>query len=275
VTEQVKCTGGDHPTTAAGVTLCHKCATDLTEDLKHAAFLWGDIQTSCARLDVGAASVGSSGYKEAQLAVNLDALDKAQTLRVVLSGWASHLPQLHPVGDPVRTALWLITQIGEIRRQDWAGDFKHELRAAINACRRATDRAGELVFAGMCPTEKDNGQECGTAVFTRPGRPMANCPACKSAWDVSEWRGRALDYAGVHEGTPAELSRMLSDPVTGEALPQGTIRQWVRRGKLTPIGTNGDGKSVYQVRKVRNLWARMKASPFGKPSLKKPIEIAA
>lgn len=274
MSEQVKCTGGEHPTNATGVTLCHRCATELTEDLKHAAFLWGDIQTSCARLDVGAASVGSSGYKEPQLAVNLDAMDKAQTLRVVLGGWASHLPALHPAGDPIRTALWLITQMGEIRRQEWAGDFKMELRAAINACRRATDRAGELVFAGMCPTQTD-GKECGTAVFTRPGRHMANCPACKSAWDVTEWRGRALDYARIHEGTPAELSRMLSDPVTGEALPQGTIRLWVHRGKLKPIGVNGDGKSVYQVRKVRNLWARMKASKFGNPAVKKQVVLAA
>ena len=272
--EQVKCTGGEHPTNAAGVTLCHKCATVLSEDLKHAAFLWGDIQTSCARLDVGAASVGSSGYKEAQLAVNLDALDKAQTLRVVLGGWAAHLPQLHPTGDPMRLALWLITQMNDIRRQAWAGDFKQELRDAINGCRRATDRAGELVFAGMCPTDVD-GVECGRAVFTRPGRITAHCPACKSAWDVSEWRGRALDYAGVHEGTPAELSRMLSDPVTGEALPQARIRQWVRRGKLTPIGENSDGKPVYQVRKVRNLWGRMKASPFGNPAAKKQVVLAA
>lgn len=273
--EQVKCTGGEHPTNAQGVTLCHRCATELTEDLKAAAFLWGDIQTSCARLDVGAASVGSSGYKQPQLAVNLHAMDKAQTLRVVLGGWASQLPQLHPAGDPVRTALWLITQMGDIRRKDWAGDFKQELRDAINGCRKATDRAGELVFAGMCPTEKEDGTDCNTAVFTRPGRHTANCPACKSAWDVSEWRGRALDYAGVHEGTPAELSRMLSDPVTGEALPQATIRQWVRRRKLTPIGVNRDGKPTYQVRKVRNLWARMKASPFGNPTLKKQIELAA
>lgn len=272
--EQVKCTGGEHPTNAQGVTLCHKCATILTEDLKHAAFLWGDIQTSCARLDVGAASVGSSGYKEAQLAVNLDAMDKAQTLRIVLGGWAAYLPALHPIGDPVRLALWLITQMNDIRRMEWAGDFKQELRDAINACRRATDRAGDLVFAGMCPTEKDD-KVCNTAVFTRPGRHMANCPACKSAWDVSEWRGRALDYARIHEGTPAELSRMLSDPVTGEALPQARIRQWVRRGKLAPIGMNADGKPVYQVRKVRNLWERMKVSKFGNPTLKEQVIIAA
>jgi len=61
---------------------------------------------------------------------------------------------------------------------------------------------------------------------------------------------------------------MLSDPVTGEALPQATIRQWVRRKKLSAAGVNGEGKPVYQVREVRDLWARMKSSSFGNPTLK-------
>jgi hypothetical protein len=139
---------------------------------------------------------------------------------------------------------------------DWAPVLKQELREALTDCDRATDRAAPRIFAGICPTE-EGGQECGTPVYALEGRPEARCQTCGATWDVTDWRERALTAAGYHTGTASEVSRMLSDPVTREALPQGTIRQWVNRGKLTPIGHRGD-KPVYQVRKVRNLWDRSK-----------------
>ncbi|WP_445154138.1 hypothetical protein ACTWLI_12485 [Arthrobacter sp. Hor0625] len=58
-------------------------------------------------------------------------------------------------------------------------------------------------------------------------------------------------------------------------MPQARIRQWVRRNKLAPIEVNADGKPTYQVRKVRNLWARMQASADGNPSNKKQLELTA
>jgi hypothetical protein len=74
-------------------------------------------------------------------------------------------------------------------------------------------------------------------------------------WDLTDWRERAITAAGKQAGTATELSRILSDPVRNLALRQGTIRQWINRGKLAPIGYR-KGKPVYQVRKVRNLWER-------------------
>lgn len=272
--EQVKCTGGEHPTNAQGVTLCHRCTTRLETYLQDVDDVWANLKVTAARLDKGAASNGSSGHSSPALPCNFDAIDDSDQIEAVLRGWASQLSVVSPHFNPRQIAERLLNQVKWIRRAEWAGDLLHELRDALNKGRRTTDRGAERVFAGMCPTEVE-GVECAAAVFTAPGRPQARCHKCKSTWDVTEWRVRAITAAGVHQGTPAELSRMISDPITGEALPQARIRQWVRRKKLTPIGANSKGKPVYQVRKVRNLWARMEASAYGNPAMREQIQLAA
>lgn len=272
--EQEMCTGGDHPTNAQGVTLCHRCTTVLELDLREVRGVWANLMVTAARMDKGAASIGSSGHSAAAIPCNLDAIEHGDQLEAVLRGWAAEISVVSPLFTPPRIAERLLNQVKSIRREEWAGDLKQELREALNTARRATDRGAERVFAGMCPTEVD-GKDCAAAVFTAPGRPVARCHKCKAQWDVTEWRGRAISAAGIHQGTPAELSRMISDPVTGEALPQATIRKWVQRKKLTPIGVNARGKATYQVRKVRSLWARMQSSAYGNPSLKKQVELAA
>lgn len=273
-TDGQKCAGGDHAINAAGITLCFSCTTRLEAFLRDVADVWANLRVTAARMDVGSGSNGTSGHSTPALPCNFDAIDDSDQIETVLRGWASHIAVVSPHFTPRQIAERLLNQVKWIRRAAWAGEFLHELRDALTKARRTTDRAAERVFAGMCPTVAD-GVECYTAVFTSPGRFQARCPKCASTWDVTEWRGRALHFAGVHEGTPAELSRMLSDPVTGEALPQATIRQWVRRKKLAPIGVNDKGSATYQVRKVRNLWARMQASAFGNPTMRKQLELVA
>jgi hypothetical protein len=272
--ELQKCTGGEHPTNAQGITLCHRCTTQLELNLRDVADVWANLQVTAARLDVGAGSNGTSGHSQPALPCNFDAIDDSDQLEAVLRGWASQLSVVSPHFNPRQIAERLLNQVKWIRQAAWAGDLAQELREALNKARRTTDRGAERVFAGMCPTEIEE-IECGAAVYTMPGALIARCRKCRSEWDVTEWRVRAMFAAGLHQGTPAELSRMISDPVTGEALPQARIRQWVRRRKLTPIGVNAKGAPVYQVRKVRTLWARMQVSAYGNPANKKQLQLAA
>ncbi|MFJ4284030.1 hypothetical protein ACIPY0_00125 [Paenarthrobacter nicotinovorans] len=174
------------------------------------------------------------------------------------------LQRFEYIADPHRMAekvrihrRWLLEQL---ITEEWVYEFNDLAREY----QRVVDISPTgMVFAGICPLESEDGEgECGTAVFARPGSPNARCPKCKGTWDVTDWRQRAILAAGYEQGTAAAVSRMLSDPVTGDALPQSTIRSWVRRGKLRPIGHDSAGNPVYQVRKVRALWARMKASVY-------------
>lgn len=254
---------------AAGWRLCHQCTSILEHSLERVFDVYGTVQTTLERRDVGAESMGGGGAAGSVEPVNLDVLDDTITLQHVLNGWASHIPAMRPAShEPHVVAGWMLQpQILQlIRHEDWIATLMDELEAALQPLMRSTQRAAPKAFAGMCPgpATHDDSQECGTPLYTRPGNPSVRCRKCSTTYDAADWRARALEAAGHHAGTPTEVSRMCTNPVTGEALPAATIRSWIRRGKLTPIDHNHQGKPLYQVRKVRALWARGMAETYTK-----------
>lgn len=243
------CGGG----TGEGIHLCAGCRDVLLGDLREVESTIGALWASAARMDVGNGSVGTSGHATAPDPTNSGAYDTGRTLNVILTGWARAIGHHQP--NAVKAATVLLEQIREVRSADWAPVLKQELRDALNDCRHAMDRAPRRVFAGICP-EDVGGIECATPVYTPEGTADARCQTCGTTWDVTEWRPRAIAAAGLHAGTAVELSRILSDPVRALVFPVNKIAVWVNRGKLSPIGHRADGRPVYQVRKVRNLWER-------------------
>ncbi|MDQ5860693.1 MAG: hypothetical protein M3536_00320 [Actinomycetota bacterium] len=233
------------------------------EDLREVESMVEALWASAARQDVGTGSVGKSGHSAPSDPTNSRAYDAGRTLNVILTGWARALGHTQP--HAVKAARVLLANMAEVRAMDWAAVLKQELHDALNDCRSAMDRRGPTIFAGICPTE-DQGIECGTPVYTPEGKTDARCSTCGSTWDVTDWRERALKAAGPATGTPAEISRMLSDPIRALVFPVNKISVWVNRGKLTHVNewdrwmAGIFGKPVppklYQVRKVRNLWER-------------------
>lgn len=168
------------------------------------------------------------------------------------------------VTDTAKLAAKAKAHAGWLAALDEAEGWAQELDDLARALNRVVDRQAEgKVFAGTCPTEAD-GQECGTQLYTSPGNATARCHKCGANWDAKGWREQALEAAGITHGTAIEISRAVSDPVTMDVIAPATIRQWACRGKLTPIGHNHLGKPVYQIRKVRNLWARTKANTYAR-----------
>lgn len=250
-----QCTGGDHPTNAQGVTLCHRCVTELEQDLRDAPFVWQDIQTTGARLDVGGPSLGSSGHKAPRPAANLDALDKAQALRVVLGRWASKLPQLHPAGDPIRTAFWLITQMPEIRKQAWAGTLQRELREALNSCRYATDRQADRISLGDCIGG------CPGIMTAIVGATTARCRLCGESGNVRELQQWIIGEAWhVHWFLP-DIVRWLQR--SGHArIDVEKAKKWVQRGNLDPVAC--DTATRRELFTPADVMATYRQTPTGK-----------
>jgi hypothetical protein len=235
-----------------GIYLCPGCRDILIADLGRVEATVEAVWASAARMNVGNGSVGTSGHSAPSEPTNARAYDTGRTLNVILTGWTHALGNRQP--HAVKAATVLLEQIREVRGMDWAPVLKQELREALTDCDRATDRAAPRIFAGICPTE-EGGQECGTPVYALEGRPEARCQTCGATWDVTDWRERALIAAGPATATAGDLTRILSDPVRALVFPQNKVAVWVNRKKLAPIGYR-DGRAVYQVRKVRNLWER-------------------
>jgi hypothetical protein len=237
------------------MTLCAGCTETLETDLHDVKSTVDALWASAAKMDVGNGSVGTSGHATAGEPSNARAYDTGRTLNVILTGWADALGHREP--HAVKAAAVLLLRIREVRAADWAPTLKQELREALMDCRRAMDRGAPRIFAGIRPTTME-GVECGTPVYAPQGKVEARCGTCGSTWDVTDWRERATIAAGPATATAVELSRILSDPVRALVFPQNKVAVWVNRGKLTPIGYR-DGRAVYQVRKVRNLWNRAQA----------------
>lgn len=244
-----------------GIYLCHACTEKLERDLRDVPLTVDSLWASAARLDVGTGSVGSSGHASPTAPTNSKAYDAGRTLNVILTGWADTLGTYQP--HAVRAAQHLLTHINDVRRQEWAPDLKRELREILWQCDSITDRRGPMVFAGICPGLDE---ECGTAVYSPEGKPLARCKTCGAVWDVTEWRERAMVAAGPATATAAELTRILSDPTRALIFPQNKVAVWVNRGKLQHINEHERWLAGvldqpippkrYQVRKVRNLWER-------------------
>lgn len=228
---------------SGGITLCHDHTERLEYQLAETDTVWEDLQTTAARMDKGAASVGTGGRPGSRPPANLDALDHGQRLRTVLAGWGSmlHIP---PIAEPPELASWMLARIPQIRHQDWAGVILDELTAALNDCRRATDRAAETITLGPCGNT-DNGPECPGILTAPANKPIGRCRTCGATVDVHERQAWLIDQSWHIRRPLPDILRALK--VSGHLnVPAERVKKWVQRDKLRP--------AICDVRSKRELF---------------------
>lgn len=256
------CTGTDCDVDlSAGLTLCHQHTTWLETDLKAVPDVWADLRVTAERRDAGADSLGTSGPTGSKPPANLDALDRRQTLRVILTGWASQLPGLRPTKDndgflPVRMSTWLLHQVQEIRTMDWAGDLQRELREAITNARKATDRSADRISLGQCGRPTEELEPCEGQLTAIAGATNARCRSCGAVANVHDQQAWLISEAW-HVAAP--LPHIIRALRTMQIyISPKDAENWVARGKLIACVAE-DGSKTYQLRQAHAVHTVMAA----------------
>lgn len=223
------CTGNEN------VKFCHDHTTRLEQDLNDTANVIADLRVTMARMDKGADSIGSGGPAGSKPPINLDALDRYEQIREVLTGWATQL-EGRAYLLLVRTedvAAYLLSRVELIRRQDWAHDLLDELAEAMTAARMVTDRAADKISLGLCGADLD-GASCTDTVTAITGAAIGRCRTCGTTRDVRAHQTERIAQAWhVQAPLPAILRALKQSGHLN--IPVKRAEHWVQRGKLHPV----------------------------------------
>lgn len=219
----------------ANVKLCHEHTTRIEQDLAETDSVLGDLRTTMARMDKGADSIGGGGPAGSRPPINLDALDRYEQLRTVLTGWATQL-EGRTYLVLVRTedvASYLLANIEKVRLTEWAYDLLDELAQAMTEARRATDRAADKISLGTCG-EVFEGVTCTDTVTAVTGAAFGRCRTCGATVAVKAYQLVRIEQAWNVQAPLPQILRALKQ--SGHLnIPQKRVEHWVQRGKLFPV----------------------------------------
>jgi hypothetical protein len=209
------------------------------------------------------------------------ASDARLALTTLLHGWIRVLLEEHPLPDLIagprchlswwtcehhscqdihtllvatkERELLLTTAIGQARLLHlhlpliagamWLPDLARELHAALGEATAAVDRPADAAVVGPCPG-------CGQVIYAPAGAAVVRCVACGARGDRDEIRDASLAESRVLL-TAVQLAAALGlAPGRDEREDErgrARVRQWVRRGRITQVRCDRDGRPLYRV----------------------------
>ncbi|MDN4611940.1 hypothetical protein [Arthrobacter burdickii] len=208
-----------------GFTLCATHTSQLARDLAAVREVWANLQVTIRRQDATSSAIGG-GSTGSRPCINLDALDKGETLASLLNGWAGSLALDYRQRPAAGAAKFLSDHLRLIVKEDWAGDLAQELAESLAECRRTTDRALEILSLGVCGFG-----DCPGAVTAVVGGHTGRCRECGAVWNVAERQQWAISQAWHAEGSLRLIVSALraSQQITTS---YETVKKWAQRGKL-------------------------------------------
>ena len=134
-----------------------------------------------------------------------------------------------------------------LRNWDEAPQMIDELTYALHRIELLTSPArSQRRYVGPCP-------ECGVDVTVRPEAEEAACHECGTRFDVGD--ALAQLYANLAQlWLPREQARRAAEMVSGQMIPQGTLKTWIAREKIKPR-QEGKGPALYRVGAITRLLA--------------------
>lgn len=201
---------------------------------------------------------------------DLDALTVIVSLRrhiiEVLNGWCRLVMEDRPVtralpdgADALSMCTFLARHAEWMAGHEAGPDMADELTPLAAQVSRITQpRPREWISLGACPLTYEDDTVCGGQVWARPrhhdhdGEVMAQCRRCGTEAVASWWERAMWPDMGLRALLTADEVVTFVHRAYGRVIAPSTVRQWVRRGVITPSGTI-DGRHVYD--RAAIVWA--------------------
>lgn len=191
------------------------------------------IDTLARRDHVGSGSIGAvAGASKYEIDFHAKAAELKDTVDELIVTWTAEVAARN--GRPITAttvrgaAAWLAKEPKLIAAHPDAAKFADQLHKVVRSVWKVVDRAPDKVFLGQCG---GNVGLCEEDIYALPGRPVVQCRACGTVWDVVERRDFLLSKVDEQLATPPEITRALAE--LGLNVTVDVIYGHIHRGHLT------------------------------------------
>ena len=224
--------------TADGIYLDDPCEQALWDLLGQIPDTLADAADTVARLDGRTnATRGTATATTTSAPVNLEASARVDALQHTIADYCGRLHAAIPAAG-VASADYLRRRLPDLIRQPWAGEALEQIATAHRRLVAAIDRPPEIRTFGPCQEDACPGKIRATA-----GHPIARCRVCGAQYETGELIGNAVSNAWEQPAPLATVTRGVA--LLGIKVKLKTAEKWVERGKLTPVGKDDRGVSLY------------------------------
>ena len=145
---------------------------------------------------------------------------------------------------------WRDHDLTMLARHEHVLTVKVEADAAVKAARLVLDPPPARVTVGPCTMP-----DCPGSARAGEGEQEARCDVCGQGYAVRDHlRARVLSALGMDAtpGRAADAARRLTE--AGLAVKAKDVENWVRAGRLAPIGEQAEGRRAYRLYRMADVY---------------------
>lgn len=234
-----------------GAVLCQFCTDEVWKCLTEVPVLLAELEVNATRQSKTAPRASGGRSAESPLPYGARASDAAKQLTDTLITWARAINPHGAAFTALTAATHLRGNILLVRQHQEAEKIYDQITRARSHAMDVIDRPPDLVPAGRCDAELEDGSSCPEILYGDPDRASVRC-RCGAEHDMD--RTWMLEAARDQEWTAAEIGRV-TPGVTG-----AMVRRYAQRGLIKSCGDRKIGPNrvipTYRVGDLLDLLTR-------------------
>lgn len=155
-----------------------------------------------------------------------------------IGSWATHIASTNNLTIAWKTTMgytdFLHRHTHLVALDEDAAELLHRVRGFVRQIEKVINRPETPRVLGPCPSPTTGRKLCATRLEASVDAVRVTCPKCTATHRVADLLAALLTYLREERGTSTELRTLLDK--AGYRLPEGTLKSWVHRRKLHPVG---------------------------------------